>query len=281
MGISVSSINNRYNINPDPTYRSVATTPPNTAEITSGLYTIPSASPLYPSSTAFGTTANDAVPGNYIPSSVEASELYSNYMNSSVVTTKNVVDEGNQLKQALNKIAENTPRFAPEKNVFSVNTQPTVVQSPGPIQTSSNITTSSNVLDIKLALTGSNAMVTHNAATNMAAVNANYNVNLSDQASQAIKSLQNTATLGMMQNANMSAKMDGMIPIAPSTLASFVPTAASHANANPFNYLTEAFNNILEGGGHGGGGGNMSSNTHTGKEENPQQRHKKGIHFMA
>lgn len=277
MGLSISSLN----INPDPTYRSVATTPPNRAEISSGLYTMPSASPLYPSSTAFGTTANDAVPGTYIPSSVETSQLYNASLNSNVVTTKNLVEDGNQLKQALNKIAENTPRFSPEKNVFSVNTQPTVTQSPSPIHTSSNITTTSNVLDIKLSLTGSNAMISHNAATNMAAVNANYNVNLSDQASQAIKSLQNTATLGMMQNNNITAKMDGMMPIAPSTLTSFVPTSSGNANMNPFNYLTEAFNNILEGGGHGGGGGNMSSNTHTGKEENPQQRHKKGIHFMA
>lgn len=281
MGISVNSLSSNSNY----VYRSILDPMPNRAEITMGMFRVPSANPLTPSSTASGTNANPALDGPYV-SSAQILEARAAINSSNVVNTSNAIESGKGLQQALNVIAEQTPapRFSTTDGIFTTKIGPATqesnsvnVQPFSPISTTSNIRTSSPIIDDRLSLTGRNAGISGENAANFASVNANFNVQYSPTGAQAIQSLNNAAAQALLYNASAH-KMDGMIPMPPSLPNDFNSNSVTNASRlNVFNNVTEAFNNIMSGGGHAGTGGRLP---------NPQEKEasvekKKGINFLG
>lgn len=281
MGISASNLN----ISTSHLFRNIATPAPNTAEISRGAFRTPSASALAPSNTAYGTNANAALGGPAFISSAAVLEQNA-ITNSNVVTTQNAIENGSELEQALNIIAQETPgsRFNTGNGIFTTNKvqEQTNVNAKefSPIKTFSNTRTESSIFENTVSLTGRTATVTSENATKFAAVNANFNVNFSQQGAQALQALQASAALATIQNTNITARMDGMIPMAPTNLTDFSTTTPSNAsNLKIFDNITETFNHIMSGGGQGGSSGGLA---HPQKEEPPpEQQKKKGINFLG
>jgi len=250
------------------------------------MFRVPSASALGPSNTAAATNANPSLTGPTFISSAAVLQQNS-IISSNAISSQNIIESGSGFNDALSAIAEQTPgsRFSTEGGIFNTSKLPTQeqtglnAQKTSPISTFSNSKTESPIFQSALAITGRNATVDSQGAANFAAVNAGYNVNLSQEGSQAIKSLQNSAALFALQN---TPRMDGMIPIAPST-----PTdtnnspAARGLQSNVFDNITESFNNIMKGGGHGGGGGSGLSNPRKEPKSQIEQDKNKKINFLG
>ena len=179
MSISPTNI---YYIGTSYANRAVATPLVNTAEITRGMYIVPSADPLYPSSTAYGTNANAAV-GDYYVTSADVLAQRS-VTNANTVTTQNSIESGTNLQEAMSIIDQQTPRFNSETSVFATTTTKTgnvqtqsataspIIESQ-PSNTFSNFTTTTPIVEDRLLVTGKNANLSPENAKNLAAVNAN------------------------------------------------------------------------------------------------------------
>ena len=144
-----------------------------------------------------------------------------------------------------------------------------------------------------MIVTGRNADINAQTASNIASVNANYNVNISSQGAQALQSLQNSAALAA-QGKSMFSRVDGTIPLAAATISDFSATTSSASGVNSQDNLIKTFNKMMNGDGHGGGGATLAQPK---KEEQSQQGHqqasnpfaskkneelkKKGLDFMA
>lgn len=281
MGISASNLSGS-NI-----FRNIQTPFANRAEITRGMFRTSSSSALAPSNTAYGTNANAALGGpTYISS---AAVLAQNAITSSnIVTTQSSIEQGSSLQQALSTIAAQTPG-ANASNIFTTSkTQNIQPQQTGvntkefsPVNVFSNIRTSSPVIDNGLSLTGRNANIDNQQAANIAAVQAGLNLKFSAQGTQALQALQNNAALAAMQAANITGRMDGMIPIAAATLSDFSSTTTSSTSNNRvFDNVTSTFNQILGEGGQGGGGGLFQPQRDEEASSNPQEK-KKGLNLLG
>lgn len=263
MGISASNLN----ISNNSIFRSIATPGVNTAAISRGAYMVPSATVLSPSTTAYGTNANPITGG---PAYVDSAQVLAQNMaanasaaatktnvttTSNAATTQNAIESSSVIQQTIQQIATQTPgsRFNSNNNIFTTSAQPTNTFSN--TSTTSNIRTQSPVFENALAITGRNATVNAETAANFAAVNANFNIKMSQQGAQALQALQNSATIAAMQGSFITARMDGMIPVSAATLSDFSSTTSStSSNSKIFDNITETFNHIMGGGGHGGGG---------------------------
>lgn len=291
MGISASSISGRNN------YLYKHSLPPlaNQTAISQGAYSLPSASALSPSTTAYGTNANPLNGGPvYITS---AQVLAQNAITSSNVSvSQNAIETGSNLQQALATISEQTPapRFNSNNNVFTTNKTANI--QPGSNTnafSTNNIQTQSAVFESQMIVTGRNASINAETASNMASVNANFNVNISQQGAQALQALQNSAALAA-QGKSMFSKVDGTIPLAAASFSDFSSTTPSTSSVNSPDNLIKTFNKMMNGDGHGGGGATLAQPK---KEEQSQQGHqqppnpfasnkneelkKKGLDFMA
>lgn len=296
MGISASSISGRNN------YLYKHSLPPlaNQDAISRGAYSSPSASALSPSTTAYGTNAN---PLNGGPVYVTSAEILAKnaITNSNISVSKSSIETGANLQQALTSISEQTPapRFNSNNNVFTTNRTANVqpgnnanIFSPG--STTNNIQTQSAVFESQMIVTGRNANINGQTAADIAAVNANYNVNISQQGTQALLALQSAAANAAAQGASMFARVDGTIPLAAASFSDFSSTTPSTAGTNSPDNLVKTFNKMMNGDGHGGGGATLAQPQ---KEEQSQQgqqqpKHpfattkneeikKKGLDFMA
>lgn len=289
MGISASNIN-PYGFNSNYAYSHYQAPFVNRSEITMGAFKVASADPLAPSSTSYGVNANPSTGGPaYTPSSAYLSQNAA--VSSNVITTQNAIETGNQLQSATNQIAQQTPgsRFNTTQGVFTTNqaVQPATTVTPN-INTFSNIQTQSPVME----LTGRNAQISGQTAADFASVNANLNIQYSQQTNQALIALQNAATAAAMnRSANVTGRMDGMIPVSAATISDFsstTPSAASHIKV--FDNITETFNRLMDGGGHGGGGfmaqTEQEANDERKRQKTPYEFNKKlprpdGLNFMA
>jgi hypothetical protein len=291
MGISASNLNlSNSNI-----FRNIPTPTANTAAISRGTVRNISPSPLAPSNTSYGTNANPALGGPTYISSAQVLAQQNAISTSNVVTTKNSVESGTQLQQALSTIAEQTPapRFKSQTGIFSteqtsnVQTQQTGRQSKefSPVNIFSNVRTTSPIVEGGLALTGRNAGINAEGATNMAAVNARFNVQYSDAGSKALQGLHALAAQAAM--GNVVATMDGKIPVTSALVNDFslIEHTGTRGNRDVkiFDNITETFNRMLDGGGHGGGGGSLGRSD---REAEPQptpeeQDPKKGLNLMG
>lgn len=285
MGISASSLN----ISNSNLFRSIPTPGVNTAEISMGAVRTPYSTALAPSNTAYGTNANPIL--STTPYTSSAAVLQANtVVNNNAITTQNSIETGSDLQNALSLIAQQTPgsKFSNSSGVFTTNktveTQPQtqVFSNSREFSASSTFSptqTSSNIFESRISLTGRNATIGAETAANFASVNANLNVKYSQQGNQALQALQSLATISALQGTNVQARMDGMIPLAPSTLTDFSGnTSTATSNSRVIDTLTETFNNIMKGGGQGGGGLSYSKKD---ESEPEKQEQKKRINFMG
>lgn len=283
MGLSASSLSSNSNY----TYRSIQQPFANRAEISRGLFRVPSADAVSPSNTAYGTNANASLAASS-PAYVSSAQVLAQnaVVKSNVITTQPAIETGTELEQALNQIASQTPgsRFNTKTSVFQTQ-QTQQPQSNANIfsntQTSSNITTQRPVFESTATLTGRNASVNAETAANLATVNANYNLKVSQEGTQALQALQRAAMVSAMHGTNVTSRMDGMIPVAAATLSDFSSTTSSSTRGpKVFDNITETFNHIMGGGGQGGGGSALAQPGSD--QENPSEKEKKkGINFMA
>jgi hypothetical protein len=284
MGLSPSNLSGS-NI-----FRSISTPIADTAAISRGAFRTPSATALAPSNTAAATNANPATGGPTFISSAQV--LAQNAITTSnVVTSQNAIETGQNLKQALSAISEQTPapRFQTKTGVFQTpqTQQTTTAKEFNPINVFSNVRTSSPAVESGMAMTGRNAAITAQSASDFAAVNANLGVKFTQQGSQALLALQNAATLAAMQGAaqNITGKMDGMIPVTAALTNDF--SLINHAGTRGsrdlkiFDNVTETFNKLLDGGGHGGGTGGLLGRPEKEEENAENQNKKKGFNMMG
>lgn len=266
-------------------YRAILPPLPNATAISYGAFRTPAATALYPSNTAYGTNANPALNGPPYISSAAVLEAKA-ALASNVVSNSNVLESGNNLQQALESIAANVPGsrfntntqgiFNTKGNAPVQGKQTAAVQQFSPVTTSSNINTSSPIINNNLSLTGRNAGIASDNASNIAAVNANFNIQYTDSGANAIKILQNTAAQSMFQ------KMDGFIPLAPSLPASYTTESTANSPSRLFDQITDTFNNIMSGGGHGGGGGGGGGRLDRRHHEEPTEtQKKKGLNLLG
>ncbi|MGD9580598.1 MAG: hypothetical protein AB7V50_04440 [Vampirovibrionia bacterium] len=296
MGLSASNIAVRNNY----LYRHSLTPLANQDAISRGAYSIPSPDPLAPSTTAYGTNANPLDGGPVYVNSAQV--LAQNAVTSSNISvTQSSIETGSNLQKAISTIAEQSTasRFNTNNNVFTTNKTANVqtannTKTFSPISTSSNVRTQSPVFQSQMVVTGRNANINSQQAANIATVNANYNVNLSQQGTQAIKALQSAAANAASQNASMFAKVDGTIPLAAASISDFSVTTPSTSNVNSQDNLINTFNKLMNGDGHGGGGATLaqSQEKEHSQQGQQQQQHpfaskpkedkrKKGLDFMA
>ena len=291
MAISASSISGRDNFY----YKHSLPPLANQTAISQGAYSLPSASALSPSTTAYGTNANPLNGGPvYITS---AQVLAQNAItNSNVSVSQNAIETGTNLQQALATISEQTPapRFNSNNNVFTTNKTANI--QPGSNTNSfstNNIQTQSAVFESKMIVTGRNANINAQTASNIASVNANYNVSLSEQGAQALQALQNSAAMAA-QGKSMFSRVDGTIPLAAATISDFSATTSSASGVNSQDSLTKTFNKMMNGDGHGGGGATLAQPKKEGQSKQGQQQSsnpfasnkneelkKKGLDFLA
>lgn len=238
------------------------------AEITMGLFSVPSADPLYTSSTSYGTNANPLVGGPYYHSSAEELQKiqYNNKMAElqqsqalDELDNGDSVDEYEDLdlidlesidelyqayeNEAVSEtvITENTDLFT-EVDIISPKTSTeNIVFSGSPFRETDQVRFEANQPDIfnqqnyfsnpvnnaLVQLSGANTSVSYENAINFASVNANYQVQFSEEGQKAIKDLQNIAAKNEWLKRDLSEIVDGMIPLSAATLFDF---------ASPLNY---------------------------------------------
>lgn len=299
MGLSASSASlniNQYNNQ----YRYIAPPLPNRADITRGMMTTGSSNPLSPSTTAYATNANPALGGPVFISSADVL-AHNAIIARNSITTQNSIEQGSKLSEALQTIAEQTPtvssRFSAQNNLFTTSR----AQSSQNIQQTTNTrelpqtATFSNIRteNTPVSITGRNAEMNAESATKFAAVNAGVNVAMSEQGLSALQTLQSNAAIAAMRaNANPTARMDGMIPMAAASFSDFSDSTPSTASGlKLYDEKTETFNHILGGGGHGGGGSLAQPQERKKEEETfsfeqPQQqpfktKPQKGLNYFA
>lgn len=262
MAISASNI---MNLSTSNIYRAFATPFANTSDISRGAFRTPYNTALAPSNTAYGTNANPAVGGpTFLSSSnvLEAATLSSTNGINSTQSTQNILEEGQALQDALSLISEQAQGSNTPQAFEGLNAAPPTVNS-SQIQNArlNNPTQSANVdnpiktginpaiSEPNISLTGTSAKVNTENAINFAAVNANYNVKLSDQGSQSIQSLQSFALAN-----NIHTRMDGKIFI-PATMNSEQAMSKAMSVGNPvrFDKIPADFRELLFSGGGGGG----------------------------
>lgn len=169
-------------------YYHIAPPLPNRAEITMGMFSAPSVDPLQPSSTIYGTNAS-AINGDY--RYVTSAETLASYVISeSSTTTPDAQAPVNTTTDTQNNIYKTNESHMTE----AVDTY-----------------RQTNIFKNTPQLQPQNDMLTPEQAVNFAATNANYNVNFSSEAADALKKLGNFATKKSIQDTDLSKNIDGYI----------------------------------------------------------------------
>ena len=257
MGISASSLN----IIGGQISRGIQYPLTNTAEVSRGA--VLSSSLSAQSTTSFGLTANALAGANYSlgikPATDNSTATAAASTSTSATTTAQTqtsdIETGDQLQQVLNTISaqaattgvegmgQNTQNVGISQNVTAVN----------PVNTT--------LSNISMPVSGQYSILNGETSPQYAAVNANFNVQLSSQATDALKALQSQASINMIIASanNLTSRMDGQIPLtAATTINEFsneTREVSKNTNGNLFDLVTEGFKTIAQGGGQGGQSG--------------------------